>query len=218
MDYRLFAKFGDKKHLEKLQKEGHFFCNTITYFSNLEDNNVRGDKFESTFKFKYAENLILQLKDADNPKAEWKRLKVTNMLYQEYYKQSLGNLFCMSAFQLSPQENVSVFSFDKRFYNYEHALIIHNQVVFFDRLKKAASTLQFRVCGNLVEYFDLQKYSGERTLFQKDLKYSWQEEFRIIIYTNKYLENDPFEFSIGSIEDMSEIIDLTKTQKLEYKL
>ena len=218
MDYRLFVKFGAKKHLEKLQSEGHLFCNTITYFSNLEDNNVRGDKLESTFKFKYLENIILHLRDADNPTAEWKNLKVTNMLLQEYYKQPLGNLFCLSAFKLLPQQNVTVFSFDNRFINYEHALIIRNQKVFFDLIKKAASALQFRICGNLVEYFDLYNYSGERTLFQKDIKYAWQEEYRIIIYTNKYLADDPFEFSIGSIEDISEIIDLRKTQKLEYKL
>lgn len=218
MDYRLFIKFGAKEHLERMQKEGHFFCNTITYFSKLEDNNVRGDKFESTFNFQYGENLILKLKDANSSEAGWKKLKVPKMLFQKYYDEPLGSLFCMSAFQLSPTQDVKIFSFDEKFYDYKYALLVYNQVEFFERLKKAGEKLKHRICGDLVEYLDLHKYSGERTLLQKDVTYSWQEEYRIIIYTDKHLQIDPFEFFIGNIEDISEIIDLTKTQKLEYKL
>jgi len=69
-----------------------------------------------------------------------------------------------------------------------------------------------------VIYIDLYKYSGQKTLFQKDISYSWQEELRIILYTDKHKVCDPFRFSIGSIEDISTILDLSKTEKLEYKL
>ncbi len=217
MELRLCIKFGAKEHLERMQKEGLFYCNSITYFSKIEDNH-RGDAFESVTKLQYLENPIFQLKPADDPSAEWKNLKVTNMLIQEYYKEPLGNLFCMSAFKVNPTKKISVFHFDERFSEFGYGLMILRQDLFMDKLRSALSKFNFKTCIKPVEYLDLSKYSGEKNLFQKDVAYSWQEELRIILYTNKFKFRDPFEFSIGNIEDISEIIDLTKTKALDYKL
>jgi len=77
--------------------------------------------------------------------------------------------------------------------------LILRQDIFIERLNDALAKLDFKTCMKPVEYLDLSKYSGKKNLFQKNLKYSWQEEFRIILYTNKYKRNDPFEFSIGKL-------------------
>lgn len=215
---KFYMKFGEKEHLEKMQKEGILYCNTITYFSKLEDNNNRGDKLESTFEFKYSENLILRFRPVNEPSTEWKKLKVTDMSFRKYYEEPLGNFFCISAFQRNATKDISIFNFDERFSNYKHVLIINNESQFMDRLKKSLAKLEFKTCFNKVQYLDLYKHTGKRSLFEKDIKYSWQEEFRILIYTNKHKENDPFEFSIGNIEDISTIYDLSKTKSLEYKL
>jgi hypothetical protein len=55
---------------------------------------------------------------------------------------------------------------------------------------------------------NLQNYTGEKRVFQKDIAYSWQEEFRIYFDTEK---TEPFSFSIGSIEDISSIYVLSET-------
>jgi hypothetical protein len=86
------------------------------------------------------------------------------------------------------------------------------------KLKAALSNLTYKSCLNHVEYLDLSRHTGEKSLFQKDVQYSWQEELRLIIHTDKHKMYDPFEFSIGNIEEISEIIDLQNTPAIEYKL
>ena len=216
MDIRLYIKFGEKEHLEKMRTEGLFYCNTITFFSNLEDEH-RGDPFESVIKLDYKEKVIIQLKPADDPTAEWKKLNASKVHYKEYYEEPLGNIFCFSAFKITPKKEVSILPFDKKILNFKYGLLILRQDIFIERLNDALAKLDFKTCLKPVEYLDLSKYSGKKNLFQKNLKYSWQEEFRLILYTNKYKRNDPFEFSIGNIEDISEIIDLNKTKNLQYK-
>ena len=145
-------------------------------------------------------------------------MNTTNVLYKEHHEEPLGSLFCMSAFKINPTKKISTFHFDKRFSDFGYVLMISRQDLFVERLKKTLENLDFKNCVRLVEYIDLHKYSGTKTLFQKDLKYSWQEELRIVLQTDKFKMLDPFEFSIGSIEDISEIFDLKKTQGLEYKI
>ena len=87
-----------------------------------------------------------------------------------------------------------------------------------EQVKSALANLEFRSCMKEVEYLDLKKYSGQKTLFQKDIGLSWQEELRIILYTEKFQQNDAFKLDIGSIEHFSEIIDLQKVKTLIYKL
>jgi hypothetical protein len=217
MDVNIFIKFGEKEHLEKMQKEGLFYCNTITYFSSLEDEH-RGDKFESVKKLEYKENTSILLKPANDIKAEWKRLNITKMLYQEYYNEPMGNIFCFSSFILSPTTEVKKYTFDLRFMDLKYGLLILRQDLFMEKLEIALKSLGFKTCMSRVEYLDLNKYSGKKNLFQKDLKYSWQQEHRIILYTNKYKKNDPFIFSIGDISDISELLDFNSPKTIEYKL
>lgn len=86
------------------------------------------------------------------------------------------------------------------------------------QMRSALATLKFKSCMREVEYLDLKTYSGQKTLFQKDTCHSWQEELRIILYTEKFEQNDAFSLDIGSIEHFSEIIDLQKVNKIIYKL
>lgn len=201
----------------KCKKRARFIVIALPIFSKLDDAS-RGDFFESVSKLKYFENVVFQVKPANDPSAEWKNLNTNNALYKEHYEEPLGSLFCMSAFKINPTKKISTFHFDKRFSDFGYGLMTSRQDLFIERLKKTLEKLDFKNCMRLVEYSDLHKYSGTKTLFQKDLKYSWQEELRIILYTNKYKMYDPYEFSIGSIEDISEIFDLRKTSELQYRL
>lgn len=213
----MYMKFGEKKHLEQMQKDGTFYCNTITYFSQLEDES-RGDSFESVIKLKYFDKAIFQIRDANDSSAEWLNLNTNNVSYNEHYKEPLGNLFCMSAFTISIGNEISTFQFNERFLKFEYCFMIMNQPLFMERLESALEKLPIEFCKGNVEYIDLKKYSGRKTLFQKDIKYNWQEEYRVVLNTDHYKTNAPFIFSIGSIEDISQIFDLKQTRRLEYKL
>src|SRR5947207_2108796 len=100
MNVRLHIKFGARDHLEQMQKEGLFYCNTISYFSKSEDAH-RGDSFESVINLECLKDGALKLKPANDPLAEWKTLNSTNVQIKQYYDEPLGNLFCMSAFKIN---------------------------------------------------------------------------------------------------------------------
>lgn len=219
MEISLLIKFGEKHHLEKMQKDGFFYCNTITYFSTLKDES-RGDELESVTKLEYKENVFLSLKPANNPRAEWKKINVTKMLYKEFHKNPQGNLFCFSLITLKADSETKEYTFDPRFANSfnKYGLLILRQDLFLERLVSALNKIQYSYCIKPVEYLDLKKHFGKKNLFQKDLSYSWQEECRIVIHTNKYKQEDPFIFSIGNLSDISEIIDFSEKKTILYKL
>jgi hypothetical protein len=215
-EVRLLVKFGKVQHLEQLQKEGLFYCNPIKYFLSIEDGKLRGDEMESVYKLQYMVKPDFEVKDANKPDAPWLKLNVTNAQYKESYSNPLGNIFSMSAFKIIANTNPSIFTIDNRYKEFGgHFLLVHNQAEFLERIKTALQVHSVSYKQGLVEYLELKKYTGSKTLFQKDLEYSYQEEFRIFLQTDS---NSPFTFSIGSIEHISELYDVEKVSLLHYKL
>ena len=217
MEVNFFIKFGKLEDLKIMQNDGVIFCNTISYFANLEDEK-RGDKLEAVSELNYFENAILEFRDEDKTATEWKRIKITNGQHQKNYKNPLGNIFCMTAFKIPITTEIQDLEFDSRFLDFGgHGLIIERQDIFFKRLKETLQETQYDYCTKFINYLDLTSYSGKKTLFQKDLKYKWQQEFRLVVQTEKYDLIDPLKLRIGNIKDISSIIDLSKTKKLYIK-
>lgn len=196
----LLIKFGEKKYLDIMLLDGKLHCKSIKWFAEHEDGKLRGDEFEAVTKTQYIENITIQLREADNPDAEWKLLDTRKMLYKEYHKDPLGNLFCMSMFPV----NEGTYKIDQRFALFGgHMLLIHNQVEFFKRVEDTLTMMNVGFCRGNVQYLDLHKHTGEKKLYQKDMKYSFQQEYRIHLHRDF---TDTFEFSIGSIEDIAVIL------------
>ena len=204
--YSLLVKFAkDKQHLEEMQK-GMLYCNSIKYFTELEDGKLRGDAYEAVMELRYIEKGALQLKIANEPNSNWKTLNIMNAQFKKHFNHLLGNLFCLSSVSLKPTVEPTTFRFVDRFKSFgNYVLLIVHQPIFEKRLKKALKKAKIKCCGKKIEYLNLKNYTGEKTLFQKDIEYSWQEEFRF------YFERDSseiFTFSMESIKDISEIYDL----------
>jgi hypothetical protein len=214
--YSLLVKFAkEKEHIEQFQ-EGLFYCKPIKYFTELEDGKVRGDIYESVIELHYIEKGTLQLKPAKDEKAEWKTFDIINAQFKKNYPNPFGNLFCMSSITVSPTKEPIIFEFDEKFKSFgNYAVLIMNQPVFLERLKQEAERQKIKLCLGKVEYLDLSKFGGQKSLFQKDIDYSWQEEFRIFVDRDA---NDLFTFSIGSIKDISMIVDLNKQKQFWMKI
>jgi len=193
----LLIKFGLREHLTDMLKKGKLHCKSIKWFAEYEDGKLRGDEFEAVVKMQYMENNVIQLKEANNSNAQWKNLQVKTALYKEYYKEPLGNLFCMSHFSV----NEGIFKIDKRFSGFGgHFVLIHNQPEFFLRIERALTLINLGFCRGEVEYLNLHTHSGEKRLYQKDNEFSFQQEYRVHLHRDFA---DTFEFPIGSIEDIA---------------
>lgn len=215
MNLYLLVKFGQKAHLESFQKTGQMFCQTLKYFVDLEEKKVRGDMYESAIELQYLENTKIYLKPVGKPKEELKYINVLNGQIRKYYDEPLGNVYCMSRLKFEIESGVLTYRFDERFKGFgTHFLLIRHQPIFYERLSKALKQLDIKYCEGDVQYLDLKKYTGKKNCFQKDINYSWQEEYRILFQTK---EIKPFEFEIGSLEDISEIYEIDKVSQLEIK-
>jgi hypothetical protein len=215
MNLHLLIKFGQKIHLESLQKTGQIFCQTLKYFVDLEEKKVRGDIYESAIELQYMENAKIYLRPTDKPDEEFKYINVLNGQIRKSYDQPLGNVYCMSKLKFEIESDALTYKLDERFKGFgTHYLLIRHQPIFFERLSQALKQLEIKYCDGNVQYLNLKKYTGQKNCFQKDLSYSWQEEYRIFFQTK---EIKPFEFHIGSLEDISEIHEIERISKLDIK-
>ncbi len=206
MEVSLLIKFGSKKHLEEMRDSGVIYCNTISYFANTEDR-LRRDPMEAVSELGYYENANLQIKPINDPSATFQNLKTTKLHFKKKFEKPLGNLYCMSFINVKLNDGFTDIKLNANFNDFEYCLMILRQDIFKVKLENALSKLPFKTCMRTVEYLNLQEYTGTKNLFQKNLEHSWQEEIRLAIYTDKYKIHDPYIFSIGSIKDISEIID-----------
>jgi len=216
MNINLLVKFSNKEFLEPLQKDGLFYCNSIEYFAKLEDGQLRGDGFESVMELDYWGDALVQLKPIDKPDSEWVDLKSKDLQLKNNNLNPLGNLFCMSAFKIEVDAEPRTYMFNEQFNRFgSHYLLINNESIFLERLRSALKQLPFKNLLGRVKYLDLKKYSGKKNLFQKHNEFEWQEELRL--YLDSEI-NKPFQFSIGSLEDISTIYELKSNPGLKIKL
>lgn len=97
-----------------------------------------------------------------------------------------------------------IFSIDERNHQFgTHQLIIQEPAIFINRVVQKISELGFQYSCNYVEYFDFSQHNGKKIFFQKDLSYSYQNEFRVFIHN---LNSGVLEFKIGNISGISTLL------------
>lgn len=207
---QLFIKFGKEEHLKQLQKDGRLYCKSVLEFAKLENDEARGDQFENVIRLELLNDKIIWLKEKDNESADWKKLNVNFAQFKLSDEEYKGNLFCMSSFSLDLKTDEVEIILDKRFLEKfgTHYLLVLNQPEFFKRIDKALSDKNIDYRKGNVEYKDLKNHSGAKTIFDKDILFSWQNEYRIFIET----DSTEFQiFNIGNIEDITEVNQLSES-------
>lgn len=196
-----------------MQQSGLLYCNTRTYFSQVEDNNNRQDVFECVTELNYLPSSIIQFKEVNNPDAEWVKVQ-GNAQFRTQYKELYGNLFCLSAIKVSPAEEASLLELNEIFLNFGHfALIILNAPEFLKKVEQTLNETGYMYQIDFVDYLDLPTYSGNKSPFQKPKNYSWQQELRIFIKTNQFKKIDPLKLFIGNMENFSELWNMNASKR-----
>ena len=196
----IFLKFGEEEHICQLQEEGLIFCNTIKYFADLEHDAVRGDVLEKATYIDNSNDALLRLQPLDKPTAEYMSVKLSKFAFNR--EDAYGNLFCMYSINMNQLNEGEKYKVDERLKEkYEFFLIIKDVPLFLKRIQQQLDNQKLAWEHHLIEYKDFLKFRGERTIFQKDISYSYQQEFRLLIYNSV---NKPVKIAIGNIADISE--------------
>ena len=213
--YTLLLKFSEKReYLEQMQK-GLLYCNSVKYFLGIKDGNVRGDERESAFNFEYIGDSKMKFKPVNDAAGQWKAVDSHNVLFIEHYNNPLGNLFCMTKLPFTVEKEVEEVAIDKDYERFgTYFLLVTDQKQFLERIRKAAKDQDIPIGYRTIEYLNLSRYTGKKSIFQKDIKYKWQSEFRIFL---NRLSDKPYTLEIGNIGDISIIGDLRTRNKLWIK-
>jgi hypothetical protein len=197
-------KFSEKRHLIALQKEGHLHCETLQYFSDIEDQCGRGDPLESvTYMMYLDENTIINIKDVDAPDSEYKRMGVATGHLRHSEETHIGNIFCLYSIRLGEHDLGKEFTIPNECKSLgDHYLIIKDPTEFLMRVKNKLTELKLEANYGYIQYKDFSTYTGKKTIFEKDIKLLYQNEFRLFIHNS---ENKVLDIKIGSIEDISSI-------------
>jgi hypothetical protein len=209
-----FIKFGKLEHIKNFQESGKIYMNTVKYFKELENDIERKDEYEGVEKLEQI-NWIKFIID-ENTSIESSKKNNTLISGQYYIKPEyhLGNLFCLTAItdQFTEQNN----RLDPKMKDFgDTFLIINDTTKFLTRLNSKLKEINLNYKYDLVSYYDRNSYNGELNILHKSNIFEHQNEWRLNIET---LSEEPFEFEIGSIEDISILIPSSKIDELTFEI
>ncbi len=236
----LLFKVGSLEHLTAMQ-HGLLYMNSLAYFAKLENElrgGLRGDPLEPILgrihggpAGKYFHKFTLGIGDGNEPK----EFDVSNNAFLTIEIPDASNvmIFCFSALADDetgriPGESNGELWLDKRLLWFgSHMLLIRNASALSACITDAISknpyiygSKYFQGGYGLVEYLDLEGFSGNIGLFRKGKEYSWQHEFRFCFGVRNEALNPfgAFEFQIGDISDITELLPLESILQKPFKI
>src|SRR5215218_10079525 len=97
-----FIKFTKSDYILDMQTKGLVYCNSVKWFTGIEDNFLRGDKLEDVSQFHFLDKPIVQLKPVHAPDSEYKTLPNTSdVIMTGRPLESMGNIYSLTALDLS---------------------------------------------------------------------------------------------------------------------
>ena len=207
MKINLFGliKFGQRIHVEELYRKGIIYMNHLSEFLKIDDNVLRGDKYESLSEIKEIINIEISYQGEKVGYAKNGKLSLWN-------NELSGNIYSMyTLFTIDKLEEIRIDKKCKEFGN--SFVIITNVEEFISRVKKEANKQGLDIIFGTVDYVNTKEYVGNWSVFKKPKEYSYQNEFRFFVRQNS---SGPFCLTLGSIENISLMIDSEDLEKLTF--
>lgn len=194
-----FLKFSnEKEYLNDLVKNG------VLYFNHYS--NFFSQKGEVKNKFDNSEGAShhLQPEDIKHVTIGTHNYKVASTVTGHFTPPKLQFIYCLYAItenSLSVSSNNQLYD-SKLWEDFgKYVVFIHNTKEFKNRIVAYFEKNNIGYSGNLVEYVDSNKYSGELGIFRKKHDYKYQNEYRFAICPNTDELNYPI--TIGDISDIA---------------
>lgn len=199
-------KFGNQENIEQLQSEGLLYLNNLPYFWGIEDEELRGDPFDSVVEVSRGPKIGFPTPDGKEViiEGEW----VMRMHPPDPEK---INIYCMYA--IRPSAN-SFPVHEKNFRFGDYALALINPQEFMKRIESALKEQAIEGNADLVTYID-NGYIGKVGPFKKLKSFSYQSEWRLVCPDGPGKER---KICIGNIQDISVILrsdEVNKEIKIE---
>ena len=198
MNYNIkaFIKFGSEKNILDLYTNGTVFLNTIQYFRNIEDGELRGDKYEGVSE------IINSLPGTFKIKESEQEFRYEKVHLRKSFKEILGNIYSLYAISNKGFQNYQDFKINERVNEFGSHCLLIDPKSFIDQMEKTFNKLGYSYSHGFVDYYDKEKICREISLFEKPFEFEYQKEFRFYVENEKI---EPVKIQIGSLENCSEL-------------
>ncbi len=206
--FRILMKFMDESHVDSFVHDGLLYMNTIGYFRNYENDNIRGDRYEGLEMSLLPRNIIATFGDfVLNDLID--KVDIRRDIVDEI------NIFCMTKLSdydlLTAPNGRFYFSDEFKSFGNRVAVICGNDInIFNNRVNKCiqanesiSAINENQIIADQVKYVDRNNYHGNMNPFMKFDNYSWQKEWRIAL--RQRVNSGPFELKIGCLADIAKI-------------
>jgi len=152
-DWQTLLKFGERQHIESFRRDGLLHMNSSDYFSTLEGDHVRTDRFEGTDQIQQPHSILqIRIEDAENGKVFLLKPEDLGGPMLVNFGRSRYNIFCMFA----AGNKGDGFLVDKRNFAFgDSFIIVLNTQAFVDRVCAAAAAANFDCQYRPIEYYDV---------------------------------------------------------------
>jgi hypothetical protein len=210
-------KFGQRDHLEQLRDGDLVYLNPQSYFSELEADEARADRFEGTSKIispaSVGEFRISGPVTKVGNKIQFADISIAPSEMAGPVSLSLDkdacNIYCMFALSRPKSPPIA----DERVLRFgDSFLLVLNTREFLDRVCAAAKAAGFAYRYGPVRYYDASSHSGPTGPFRKPNEFSWQNEFRLAVHPARL---QAVELVAGSLRDItSEVYSMRDMDRL----
>jgi hypothetical protein len=227
--HMLFKVFKEESHRDDFLN-GRLYMNRLKFFKKLEDKeiNSRNDSDEAVSGW-YQPNKGSYLKVNEHiiPSED-----INGPIKVGYDKFDDLNVFCLSVLYSNEFEQItegnlnayrnSLLLNNKMLELGDYCVILTNPSTFIENVKSSIQRNKLYYRMGLVEYFDPNifhgTFSGIDAVFRKQIQFSYQKEYRIVI-DSKTLGDNPYILETGNIRDICLTVRTNKlNSKIEVKL
>lgn len=134
--------------------------------------------------------------------------------HSEHLQDPKLNICCLTLIPLS--EELRPIGLSERLSELgDSAILIYDTKRFYDTIEQSMSAMGFTYEMKPVSYYNHKEHNGDLTFFDKDFEFSWQNEYRILIWPNP--EGD-LRIPVPGLKTMSVLIESRKLPLLTIEL
>lgn len=194
--------------IHKAEYINDMYENEYLYFSPMQafkkhdiDTTGRLDSREGNLLNHQLLKLIVEF---DGKKIDLSNGKNFNGQYNESYAENTANLCSLYMLEINNELRTSKPVDDRMLEMGDKALIILNPMKFYEILDSALEMLEYGYRRMPVQYYDHRTFEGELSNCHKDIKFNYQNEYRIVIKNNG---DTSIKLPLQGLKSVSSIID-----------
>jgi hypothetical protein len=209
----LLAKIHKAKYINDMFEKEYLYFNSLKDFkANPWENSGRLDPKELNVSNYQLKTLTIKVNEKDIHLHELLK-NFSAQLYKSIHEPKIN---CCALHWIEIEPNELAKTYNKELLQLgDKTLIIYDLIEFLVVLDNSINEMGYKFSRKKVTYYDPKVFDGEISLHHKDLKYSWQNEYRILISPT---ENKPICIPIPGLKKISTIIDTKDLESLRIEI